>query len=137
MALLGDSSPLAEPVTAPSPDIRTPPLSTLFSAACFLQLACRPKHMLSRPCQAPSREARTDGQSDGGRQSGEPGSRCCLFSSWGRASCGSINDFFVWFVAECPLLQPPGNSLRPAALVSPRSSSSEQLFFRCPSSFRV
>lgn len=47
----------------------------------------------------------------------------CLCSSWRRPSCGSINDFFVWFVAECPLFQPPGNSLRPAALVSSHLSS--------------
>ena len=41
-----------------------------------------------------------------------------LCSSWRRPSCGSINDFFVWCVAEWPLVQPPGISLRLAAVVS-------------------
>lgn len=67
-ASLGDSSPLVEPVTAPSPHGRPltdahPPLPpcALLTAACFLQLACRPKHTLTPSCRAQSREAKNPG----------------------------------------------------------------------------
>lgn len=77
----GDSSPLAETVTAPSPHGRpltdahppahSPPPSTILTAACFLQLACRPKHTLTPTCQAQSRRAKNPGCS---RQKPRPAS---------------------------------------------------------------
>lgn len=44
-----------------TPTPPTPLPSTLLTAACFLQLACRPKHTLTPPCQAQSREAKNPG----------------------------------------------------------------------------
>lgn len=171
----GDSSPLAKPVTAPSPHGRPrtdahpplrpslppPSLPSSHSAQLplvFSQLACKPKHMLTPPCQAPvgrsyppsrpplirlairvrpqqsKRHRRRKGR-------GNPGDSFTLLPSVlarGKAWRGSINDFFVWSVAECPLFQPPGNSLRPAAVVStcllraltPCDSSLSPPFFR-------
>lgn len=141
-ASLEDSSPLAESVTAPSPHGRPltdahplpppPPLSSLplvFSNLhagqnTRLLLHAKPSQKKLRDPGAQGRnpEQRVNGREGTGRESGR--SKCsCLCSSWRRPSCGSINDFFVWFVAECPLFQPPGNSLRPAAVVSPGSFS--------------
>lgn len=148
----GDSSPLAEPVTAPSPHGRprtdahpTPPSLSPSSltpflplrsvAACFLPTCMQAKTHANSPVPSPSRQKLRappllrltirvrPRQSKHCRRKGRgnPGDSLTLLPSVlarGKPWLGSINDFFVWSVAECPLFQPPGNSLRPAAVVS-------------------
>lgn len=116
--------PAWRPLTDARPALPSLPLS--FLPLVFSQLACRPKHTLGPPTPSMPRDAQkrstqkhTADREERRAESGLTGG-CCLCFSGRRSSCGSINDFFVWFVAECPLLQPSGNSLRPAAVVSQR-----------------
>lgn len=151
----GDSSPLAEPVTAPSPHGRprtdalpplppclppsslTPFLPLRSVAACFLPTCTRAKTHAYSPVPSPSRQklrappphprltirvrprrSERHRRREGRGNTGDSFALLPSVLARGEPSRGSINDFFVWSVAECPLFQPPGNSLRPAAVVS-------------------